>query len=73
MRHVENGVGNASSRILVAMPKIARPARDEGGLIHQLAVIVGVSVLSGVLIAGLALLTPVRAAHPERLVTVPAT
>ncbi|MBA2558832.1 MAG: transglycosylase domain-containing protein, partial [Propionibacteriales bacterium] len=37
------------------MPKVARPVRHEGGLIHQLAVIIGVSVLSGVLIAGLAL------------------
>lgn len=37
------------------MLRIARPARNEGGLVHQIAVIVGVSVLSGVLIAGLAL------------------
>src|SRR5680860_195480 len=34
---------------------IARPARAEGGLVHQLVVIVAMSLLSGVLIAGLAL------------------
>ncbi|MGH3506277.1 MAG: transglycosylase domain-containing protein, partial [Nocardioidaceae bacterium] len=37
------------------MLRLPRPARDEGGLIHQVAVIIGVSVLSGVLMAGLAL------------------
>jgi membrane peptidoglycan carboxypeptidase len=37
------------------MLRLARPARHEGGVVHQIAVIIGVSVLSGVLIAGLAL------------------
>jgi membrane peptidoglycan carboxypeptidase len=37
------------------MLRLARPARHEGGVVHQIVVILGVSVLSGVLIAGLAL------------------
>ena len=37
------------------MLRIVRPARNEGGLIHQVFVIIGMSVLSGALIAGLAL------------------
>jgi membrane peptidoglycan carboxypeptidase len=37
------------------MLRLARPARREGGVVHQIAVIAGVSALSGVLIAGLAL------------------
>ncbi|MEJ7689498.1 MAG: transglycosylase domain-containing protein [Nocardioidaceae bacterium] len=37
------------------MFSIARPARNEGGLIHQVFVIVAMSVLSGALIVGLAL------------------
>ncbi|MGH3503641.1 MAG: transglycosylase domain-containing protein [Nocardioidaceae bacterium] len=37
------------------MRRLARPARHEGGLVHQFIVIIGISVLSGVLIAGLAL------------------
>src|SRR5262249_52534955 len=37
------------------MLRMARPARNEGGVVHQIAVIIGVSVMSGVLIAGLAL------------------
>ncbi|MBA2772446.1 MAG: penicillin-binding protein, partial [Nocardioidaceae bacterium] len=37
------------------MFRFAKPARNEGGLIHQLFVIIGMSVLSGALIAGLAL------------------
>jgi membrane peptidoglycan carboxypeptidase len=37
------------------MLRLARPARREGGVVHQIAVIAGISALSGVLIAGLAL------------------
>ncbi|MBA3232480.1 MAG: penicillin-binding protein [Propionibacteriales bacterium] len=37
------------------MVRIVRPARGEGGLVHQLLVIIAMSALSGVLIAGLAL------------------
>jgi membrane peptidoglycan carboxypeptidase len=37
------------------MLRMARPARNEGGVVHQIAVIIGVSIMSGVLIAGLAL------------------
>jgi membrane peptidoglycan carboxypeptidase len=37
------------------MLSLARPVRDEGGVVHQIAVIIGVSLLSGVLIAGMAL------------------
>jgi membrane peptidoglycan carboxypeptidase len=37
------------------MRRLVRPARNEGGFIQQSAVIVGISVLCGVLIAGLAL------------------
>ncbi len=37
------------------MSRLVRPARHEGGLIHQIVVIIGISVLSGVLMAGLAL------------------
>jgi membrane peptidoglycan carboxypeptidase len=37
------------------MLKLGRPARDEGGLIHQFFVIIGISVLAGALMAGLAL------------------
>jgi membrane peptidoglycan carboxypeptidase len=37
------------------MLRLARPARHEGGVVHQIAVIAGVSALSGVLMAGLAL------------------
>ncbi len=37
------------------MLPLARPARGEGGLVHQVVVIIAMSVLSGVLIAGLAL------------------
>ncbi|MBA2573188.1 MAG: transglycosylase domain-containing protein, partial [Nocardioidaceae bacterium] len=37
------------------MLSFARPVRDEGGVVHQIAVIIGVSLLSGVLIAGMAL------------------
>src|SRR3954447_20453489 len=43
------------SRTLVTMLRLARPARHEGGVVHQIAVIAGVSALSGVLMAGLAL------------------
>jgi membrane peptidoglycan carboxypeptidase len=37
------------------MLRLARPARHEGGVVHQIAVIAGISALSGVLMAGLAL------------------
>ncbi len=37
------------------MRRLARPARHEGGLVQQILVILGISALSGVLIAGLAL------------------
>ncbi|MDP9317565.1 MAG: penicillin-binding protein, partial [Actinomycetota bacterium] len=37
------------------MPRLVRPARHEGGFFHQFVVIIGISILSGVLIAGLAL------------------
>ena len=37
------------------MLRMARPARHEGGVVHQIAVIAGISALSGVLMAGLAL------------------
>ena len=43
------------SRTLFPMLRLARPARHEGGVVHQIAVIAGISALSGVLIAGLAL------------------
>src|SRR5262245_20166706 len=43
------------SRTLGAMSRLRRPARHEGGLVHQIVVIIGISVLSGALIAGLAL------------------
>ena len=49
------GAARESSRTLAGMVWIARPARDEGGLVHQIVVIVAMSLLSGVLIAGLAL------------------
>lgn len=37
------------------MPQLVRPARREGGFVQQFLVIIAMSVLSGVLIAGLAL------------------
>ncbi len=37
------------------MPRLVRPARHEGGFFHQFIVIIAISILSGVLIAGLAL------------------
>ena len=37
------------------MPRLVRPARHEGGFFQQFVVIIAISVLSGVLIAGLAL------------------
>ncbi|MGI8433548.1 MAG: penicillin-binding protein [Nocardioidaceae bacterium] len=37
------------------MLRVARPAHSEGGFVHQIVVLLGVSVLSGVLIAGLVL------------------
>ena len=37
------------------MPRLVRPARHEGGFFHQFLAIIGISILSGVLIAGLAL------------------
>jgi membrane peptidoglycan carboxypeptidase len=37
------------------MLRLTREARHEGGVVHQIAVIAGISALSGVLIAGLAL------------------
>src|SRR5690242_9389966 len=43
------------SRTLGPMFRLHRPARHEGGLVHQIVVIIGISVLSGALIAGLAL------------------
>ena len=43
------------SRTLGPMFRHHAPARHEGGLVHQIVVIIGISVLSGALIAGLAL------------------
>jgi membrane peptidoglycan carboxypeptidase len=37
------------------MSRLVRPARREGGLVHQVVVIIGISILSGALMAGLAL------------------
>src|ERR1700709_225365 len=37
------------------MPRLARPARHEGGFFHQFLAIIAISVVSGALIAGLAL------------------
>ena len=37
------------------MFRLPHPARGEGGLVHQVVVIIGMSVLSGALVAGLAL------------------
>ncbi len=45
----------SGSRTLKGMLRLVRPARHEGGLVHQFIVIIGLSVLSGVLMAGLAL------------------
>ena len=42
------------SRTLGPMFRHHAPARHEGGLVHQIVVIIGISVLSGALIAGLA-------------------